>query len=506
MIEIALLDRFVTFCGEHEWIGSRSLVFLTPAFNNAFDDLSLQYLVLLLAGYPLAVIFAKLPSPTLKHAYSCLVGLWMMQNIFLSQWIHSFISAMVTYILVLALPNKIMPKVVFAFLLSYICGSHIYRMYVDYMGWSLDFTGPQMLLTIKLSAFAYNVADGRIYEKLTASTGNERKDKVNKQRAKVALREVPGPLEYMGYTYCFATILAGPAFEYKEYIATITGERFRSVSTSNGNGGDANSSTASYTIPPRALPVLSKLATGLLCVVVHQVGGATYPIDRMVAPETLAMPPLQRYGLMWICLLCCRMKYYFAWKVADGAAVLCGFGYEGTDDNGKPKWNGVNNMDIIDFETAENMTGNSRAWNKMTQSWLEKYVYTRTNNSLMATYFVSAFWHGFYPGYYLFFMSLPLAQQTLRVARKSISPHFYKNKTVEQVYHYTCIIINSMFINYLVIPFQMLSWERSTAVWGSFHYFPHIAIAVLYILGRFVLKPPMPAKGENGAATMKKEL
>lgn len=27
-----------------------------------------------------------------------------------------------------------------------------------------------------------------------------------------------------------------------------------------------------------------------------------------------------------------------------------------------------------------------------------------TGNSLTATYFVSAFWHGFYPGYYLFFM------------------------------------------------------------------------------------------------------
>lgn len=27
-----------------------------------------------------------------------------------------------------------------------------------------------------------------------------------------------------------------------------------------------------------------------------------------------------------------------------------------------------------------------------------------TGNSLVATYFVSAFWHGFYPGYYLFFM------------------------------------------------------------------------------------------------------
>lgn len=37
-----------------------------------------------------------------------------------------------------------MPHMVFAFVLGYICLSHIYRAYVDYMGWSLDFTGPQV--------------------------------------------------------------------------------------------------------------------------------------------------------------------------------------------------------------------------------------------------------------------------------------------------------------------------------------------------------------------------
>jgi len=37
-----------------------------------------------------------------------------------------------------------MPHIVFAFVLGYICLSHIYRTYVDYMGWSLDFTGPQV--------------------------------------------------------------------------------------------------------------------------------------------------------------------------------------------------------------------------------------------------------------------------------------------------------------------------------------------------------------------------
>ena len=37
-----------------------------------------------------------------------------------------------------------MPKVVFTFVLGYISLSHLYRAYVDYMGWSLDFTGPQV--------------------------------------------------------------------------------------------------------------------------------------------------------------------------------------------------------------------------------------------------------------------------------------------------------------------------------------------------------------------------
>lgn len=41
-------------------------------------------------------------------------------------------------------PKRYMPKVVFAFVLGYISLSHLYRAYVDYMGWSLDFTGPQV--------------------------------------------------------------------------------------------------------------------------------------------------------------------------------------------------------------------------------------------------------------------------------------------------------------------------------------------------------------------------
>jgi hypothetical protein len=38
--------------------------------------------------------------------------------------------------------------------------SHVYRMSIDYMGWTIDFTGPQMLLTLKLTTLAFDLYDG----------------------------------------------------------------------------------------------------------------------------------------------------------------------------------------------------------------------------------------------------------------------------------------------------------------------------------------------------------
>lgn len=39
--------------------------------------------------------------------------------------------------------------------------SHLYRQFNDYRGYKLDHTGPQMILTMKLTSWAFNVYDGR---------------------------------------------------------------------------------------------------------------------------------------------------------------------------------------------------------------------------------------------------------------------------------------------------------------------------------------------------------
>ena len=48
----------------------------------------------------------------------------------------------------------------------------------------------------------------------------------------------------------------------------------------------------------------------------------------------------------------------------------------------------------------------------------------RTGGSLYATYAMSAFWHGFYPGYYFFFLSMPMLTACERMGRKKLSPRF----------------------------------------------------------------------------------
>jgi hypothetical protein len=192
--------------------------------------------------------------------------------------------------------------------------------------------------------------------------------------------------------YCFTTFLAGPAFEIREYLDVSTGAKF----VFNGKPKYPSSVLASF----------SKFLVGVVFMGLFAQVGPQFPLSNLHDPAVAALPRVHQLKTLIITLCFCKAKYYSAWKVAEGSTVLAGFGFEGFKEDGSSRgWNGVSNMDIVGFEFAQSVREGSRAWNKGTQNWLERYVYTRTGNSLMATYFVSAFWHGFYPGYYFFFLS-----------------------------------------------------------------------------------------------------
>lgn len=65
-----------------------------------------QYVLAMFLAYPLAAIMSLLPKGMARHVFSAVVGLWYAQEIFGVQWIHSFISSLVTYLIVAVAPKK----------------------------------------------------------------------------------------------------------------------------------------------------------------------------------------------------------------------------------------------------------------------------------------------------------------------------------------------------------------------------------------------------------------
>lgn len=103
---------------------------------------------------------------------------------------------------------------------------------MGYMSGVFDFTGTQMVLTMKLTSFAYNLFDGTADAKnvFPSSPHPDKKvAKVYQDRQRFAIRALPNPLEFFGYVFCFTCLLAGPAFEYSDYLDAIDGRAYKRV-------------------------------------------------------------------------------------------------------------------------------------------------------------------------------------------------------------------------------------------------------------------------------------
>jgi hypothetical protein len=401
--------------------------------------------------------------------------------------------------MILALPRKTLSTALPAFAMLYMTLGHLHRQYVNYLGWDLDFTGTQMVLTMKLYMIGYNLYDGELLAK-----GSD--NRAAKKCSKFALKDAPSLIEFLGYTFCFSNLLAGPASEYKVYLGAIDGSIFKTPSGKDGK------------VPSNIWPTIKPLLTSLLCLGIHLYVGGMFPLLDTVDPqrntpailteEFLSKPWLYRYFYCWMGLVATRQKYYFGWKNAEGANNIWYAGFDGVDEKGEAiGWETASNMDILGFELAPDVQMMTRNWNMKTSTWLTRYVYIRTGGNLMAVYSTSAFWHGFYPGYCkfgillmmdnvrfqiafiltlayllfsdLFFLSVPLPTFCDRMAKKKLSPLFSKSQL--SLYGILGTIATTVTINYMILPFVMLAGGWSLAAYKSHYFFGHIGCLVFYL-------------------------
>lgn len=437
------------------------------AAENGFPVAGFRLILTLILCCVIAPFVHLARTESSRHVFNIVVGLYAGVFVFDVAVLHTLGSAAAVYALLHVAPRKSVGRIVLVSMLMYLVGVHYYR---EFQNPDLVWDAAQMILTLKLSSVAINYSDASLpAEKKTPTT------------LKNELLEIPGLVPYLGYVFFFPTYLAGPAFEYKDYV----------------NWMKAN----------RAAPISVHLRN-FFVVVVSFIGFALsldYPVERIDSPDFHPDASWIAQRLyMCVHVMLFRFRFYVAWSLAEAASALAGVGYVPETS----KWNGITNNDILCVELPTNIRVGINNWNMGVARWLNNYIYQRvglsktgkpTILSTMSSFFVSALWHGLSPGYYLFFILGGIYIEVGKHLRRRLRPYFHysedrtmyphaiflsygkgQSHPLAFLYDLAGLFITWVAMQYAGIAFEILDVRRCIAIWASWYFLPHlIAIGLL---------------------------
>ncbi|KAF8341485.1 endoplasmic reticulum protein [Cantharellus anzutake] len=458
----------------------------------------LKLIFSLFVAYPLAALFTSIPAsrPALRHIYNLAVSAFFLIGL-LHLWsgvLQCLASSAFTYLVAYYVRAPYMPWIIFVAAMGNLTLNHTLRA-LSGAGYDVvDITGTQMVLTMKLTTFAWNVFDGR-----------HQSPDLDTSQAAAKITTFPDPLAFLGYVFFFPGILVGPTFEYIYYEQLVHGTLF----TPNPI---ADKTAQSSRLPQgRKRAAYTKFAQGAFFLGVFALWGGGMDYDRILTPEFSQKSFLGRYFFTYRLGLAQRTKYYGVWLLAEGASILTGLGFNGYAKTGETLWNRTANVDIMNIEIAPNFKILLDSWNMNTNIWLRNCVYKRVTpkgkkpgfSSSMITFLTSAFWHGIHIGYYLSFFLGGFIQYSNRLMRQYCRPLFLtpdgKSTQYKPIYDALGILASSAILGYVVAPFQLLDLKRSILAWHRLYWYGHILVAlpIIFFLngGKRVMRKVLASRG-----------
>ncbi|KAI9371692.1 MBOAT, membrane-bound O-acyltransferase family-domain-containing protein [Aspergillus egyptiacus] len=456
-------------------------VFSYPARVTGASVDELKLIASFLLSYPLAALLKRIPDsqPWKKNAFNITVSLFYLVGLFdLWDGLRTILfSAAGTYVIAYYIDGSMMPWIGFIFLMGHMSINHIYRQILDDPQ-VIDITGAQMVLVMKLSAFCWNVHDGRLPQ-----------DQLSDPQKYAAITTFPSILDYAGYVLFFPSLFGGPSFDYVAYRRWIDTTLFEVPPGTDPS--KVPPTRKKRKIPRSGIPAAKKVVIGLAWIVAFLQLGSVYNKDTVLNDDFLNYSFIRRAWSLHMLGFVTRTKYYGVWTLTEGACILSGMGYNGFDPKtGKVFWNRLENIDPWKLETAQNSHAYLGGWNKNTNHWLRNYVYLRVTpkgkkpgfRASLATFGTSAFWHGFYPGYYFSFFLGSFVQTVAKNFRRHVRPFFLSPDGSTPGPHKRYYDIASWFVTqsimtFVVMPFIFLEFSTSINVWQSVYYYGIVAVA-----------------------------
>ncbi|KAI4723633.1 MBOAT family protein-like protein [Aureobasidium sp. EXF-10727] len=487
-------------------------VYVAGKLGAAPDELKLIFSFL--SSYPLAGVLKRIPDsrPAQKNAFIIAVSMFYLVGLF-DLWAGLrtiLISSVGAYSIAAYIQGPYMPWVGFVFLMGHMSVNHIYRQILNDPS-TIDITGAQMVLVMKLTAFCWNVYDGTLPE---ASLTDHQKDR--------ALRQLPGLLDYAGFVFFFPSLFAGPAFDYVDYRRWIETTMFELPD--GVDPSKAPPTRKQRKIPRSGTPAAWKAAFGLLWIFAFLQFSGYYYTDFLLSDVYKEYGILRRVWILHMLGVTTRMKYYGVWSLTEGACILSGIGYKGIDPKtGKADWNRLQNVKPLAIELAQNSHAYLGNWNINTNLWLRNYMYLRVTpkgkkpgfRASMATFVTSAFWHGFYPGYYLAFVLASFIQNSAKNSRRLIRPFFMSpdgtkalpSKRYYDIFTWLC---TQLAFSFTVAPFIFLGFGNSLLIWQRVYFYTIIGVTAssLFLLspGKQFLQQKVKQHSKPSEEQVKKDL
>ena len=409
-----------------------------------------------------------------KHLYSISIGLFFMLWCFrLEIWIL-LATTFFVYLLIILLPRRMAMIIGIPFILLSLLAAHLYTMLNDWGSYIFDFTGPQMVITIKLFSLLVQLYDGE------NSTSDLMKKVTYIKNASV--KDIPGFLEFYSWILFYPSVLI-LSCEFAHY------KKFCETPTYVGKEG-------------RIRAFFGTFATCFVCAVLgFGVGPNFFNVSYVQSDLWLEETTfLFRCFYVFFCFGCIRFQYYFAWKLTECSFILSGYSYDETNNG----WSRVCNIKVLDFELGQNYVAVSNAWNEAAARWLKYYVYMRVpfkGLEVLCTNLVAAIWHGFYPGFYLAFVTMGSFRNLSLKMRRVLRPNFLDKDgnalPSKWLYDRATWIFTLVSITYnfcVFTVYDVTGPNSSFRLLGSLYYCGHIGWVILFIIFSIIPVPKSKPK------------
>ena len=178
-----------------------------------------------------------------------------------------------------------------------------------------------------------------------------------------------------------------------------------------------------------------------------------------------------------------RWMYFSMFSLQEAGLIGSGIGWNGVKD-GANDWNKLPCIIIKEVEFSNSPIGAMKGWNHSIHLWLNRYVQDRlvkvgqkvSLRETIIVFLVSAFWHGFYPFYYvMFFYSGIFVELAKEVYRMRILFRWIP-APLDFWLPWACTMLT---LNYFGVSFNQLTFEKGALFAQGTYYWVWLLLPVL---------------------------